>query len=118
MWSPVGKALEDRGEMGLDLKADAQRDIDQRQFGLAEQLLGALDSSLQDEVVWPHAGGCAELGSEVHAGKPGGGGHVGQGDSTGQVGIDMVRDPLHSPFLKRCAAAARSGTLGSEVSVR
>ena len=98
MWSPVGKALEDRGEMGLGLKADAQRDIDQRQFGLAEQLLGALDSSLQDEVVWPH--------------------DVGQGDSTGQVGIDMVRDPLHSPFLKRCAAAARSGTLGSEVSVR
>jgi hypothetical protein len=66
--SLAGKALEDRGEMGLGLKADAQRDIDQRQFGIAQQLLGALDPSLQDEVVRPHAAGRAELGSEVHAG--------------------------------------------------
>jgi hypothetical protein len=98
--------------MGLGLKADAQRDIDQRSFGIAQQLLRALDPSLQDEIVWSHAGTCSELGSEMHAGKAGGGRHVCQGDATGQMSIDMVRNPLHSPVLKRCAAAARSGTLG------
>jgi hypothetical protein len=55
---------------GPRLKADAQRDIDQRQFGIEQQLLARLDLSLQDGVPGGRMSVAAELGSEVHAGEP------------------------------------------------
>jgi hypothetical protein len=103
----AGEALEDRGEMGLRLEADAQRDIDERQFGIAQQLAGAVDPALQDEVVRPHPCGHPELGGKVHAGEAGGGCHVGQGDAAGEMAVDKVDDPFQPPLLKRRATASR-----------
>jgi hypothetical protein len=105
--SLAGEALEDRGEMGLCLKADAQRDIDQRPFGIAQQLAGAVDPAPQDEIVRSHPHGSPELGSKMHAGEAGGRRHVGQGDAAGEMAVDVVEDPFQPPLLERRATASR-----------
>lgn len=58
--------FEHRCKMRLGLKADAQRDVNERRARLSEQLLRPLDPPAENELMRTNARGEAELRGEVH----------------------------------------------------
>src|SRR4030095_6118930 len=64
-WSHVGDLAEKRGEVTLVLKTSAQADLDQRQFSVRQELLGAFDPAFHQIVLRCQTGRLSEGAGKV-----------------------------------------------------
>ncbi len=87
--------------MSLGLEPDRQRDIDEGDFGLLEQLFGGLDPPLQQIFMGPHPDRRPELRGKVHPAQTRYRCEVLQRDLRSQMIIDVLQHALEAPFLQR-----------------
>jgi hypothetical protein len=74
---PPHEFAKNAGKMGLALETYRERDLDQGQPRLEEQLLRALNAPAEEIFMWAQAGGGSKLRREMHACEAGRSGDVG-----------------------------------------
>jgi hypothetical protein len=95
-----------RREVRLRLKADAERNLDQRQIRIAQQLARPIDAPAQDVIMRPHAKGRTKLSGKVHARQSSRCRKIGQPDWIANMTVDELDNPLQAPFLQRSGPSA------------